>query len=196
MAFQPLHAVMKSVEHQTQGRSRQVFQLLRQSWVEVVGAMVAEQTRPITLQRQVLMVATSSAAWAQTLAFERSRLIEKLNHRLADVLPKGGIQDIRFSTAQWQTTPLPPSSDWMDAWHHHPSRIPSPPPPSSTPCLQADAQAAFQHWSGIIQRRSQHLPLCPTCQCPTPPGELQRWSVCALCAPKQWQYTNGRPPQA
>ncbi|NEP50291.1 MAG: DUF721 domain-containing protein, partial [Moorea sp. SIO3C2] len=33
----------------------------------------------------------------------------------------------------------------------------------------------------------QNLPLCPQCKCPTPPGELQRWDVCGLCAIKQWQ---------
>jgi predicted nucleic acid-binding Zn ribbon protein len=31
------------------------------------------------------------------------------------------------------------------------------------------------------------LPRCPQCQCPTPPGELERWSVCAVCATQRWQ---------
>ncbi|AOW99895.1 hypothetical protein BJP34_10915 [Moorena producens PAL-8-15-08-1] len=48
-------------------------------------------------------------------------------------------------------------------------------------------EAAFKHWAKMMQMRSQNLPLCPQCQCPTPPGELQRWDVCGLCAIKQWQ---------
>jgi predicted nucleic acid-binding Zn ribbon protein len=38
-----------------------------------------------------------------------------------------------------------------------------------------------------MRSRSQHLPLCPTCHCPTPEGELMRWSACALCAAKRFQ---------
>ncbi len=32
----------------------------------------------------------------------------------------------------------------------------------------------------------QETILCPQCQCPTPPKELDRWSCCALCASKKW----------
>jgi predicted nucleic acid-binding Zn ribbon protein len=46
------------------------------------------------------------------------------------------------------------------------------------------SQAAFQKWADQIRWRSQGLPLCPQCRCPTPMGELQHWSVCALCAVK------------
>jgi predicted nucleic acid-binding Zn ribbon protein len=27
---------------------------------------------------------------------------------------------------------------------------------------------------------------CPECRCPTPIGELARWSVCAFCMSKRW----------
>lgn len=45
-----------------------------------------------------------------------------------------------------------------------------------------------QSWWQKIQARSTHLPLCPQCQCPTPPGELDRWQCCSLCATKKWAY--------
>ncbi len=43
-----------------------------------------------------------------------------------------------------------------------------------------------QAWWQQVQDRSSHLPLCGQCQCPTPPGEIDRWGCCALCATKKW----------
>ncbi|MFM7370626.1 MAG: DciA family protein, partial [Sphaerospermopsis kisseleviana] len=47
----------------------QPFSRLLKCWQEVVGVKVAAQTRPLSIQRDVLWVATSSAAWAQNLTF-------------------------------------------------------------------------------------------------------------------------------
>jgi predicted nucleic acid-binding Zn ribbon protein len=38
-----------------------------------------------------------------------------------------------------------------------------------------------------MRSRSQQLPLCPHCQCPTPAGELERWQMCSICATKHWR---------
>lgn len=188
MTFQSLQHLIHAVETKPQWRSRRSFQALLNCWPEVVGAAVAAQTRPVAIQRHVLIVATSNSAWAQNLSFERLRLLDKLNHHLADYLQSDTLQDIRFSTTQWSS----PSSitieqmEDLSTWRLHPSRLPEPvnKPPTRPRCQTSDE--AFQRWSSLIQQRSRHLPLCPTCQCPTPPGELQRWSVCALCAAKGW----------
>jgi predicted nucleic acid-binding Zn ribbon protein len=55
-----------------------------------------------------------------------------------------------------------------------------------------DPQTAFRNWARAVRIQAQHLPLCPTCQIPAPPGELQRWGVCAPCAVKQFVEA-GRP---
>lgn len=185
MGFQSLPQLLNHLSTQESWRGRQQFQRLLGCWVEVVGAAVAAQTRPIALQRQILQVATSSSAWAQNLAFERHRITEKLNDRL-----KLDLTDIRFSTAHWRSefsrTGVENFSETVILWREHPSRVTvsrSPRQPTSR-----DPQTAFRNWARTVRLQLQHLPLCPSCQSPTPAGELSRWSVCSLCAAQQFGY--------
>lgn len=181
--FNSLNHVLGAIEHQDRWQSRRQFQKLLACWMEVVGVAVAAQTRPIEIQRKVLQVATSSPAWAQNLAFERHLILTKLNDRLAL-----GIKDIRFSAAQWQTGDRLFTTDSLSLWQSHPSRLNDPTPFTSAASSQpADPQTAFRSWARQMRNRSQHLPLCPTCHCPAPEGELTRWSTCALCAAKQFR---------
>lgn len=223
MPFQSLHTVLDDVQqaYQTRGKS-QVNQLM-QHWAIAVGPVVAAQTKPLNLYRGVLKVATSSAVWAQTLMFERQRILANLQE-ISDLT----IKDIHFSPGDWATTPPPQAPGEVfqqELWQSHPSRLPSgsgnavprsssnatpqrlrfrgavvpsplptPAPPALTPPAltpPADpqtAQIAFQQWAATMKLRSRQLPLCPECQCPAPSGELQRWSVCGICASKRWAH--------
>lgn len=177
MSFKSLEHLLTSYRTQS-SFAQQPFQLCLQHWSDVVGKAVALHTRPVSLQRDVLRVATSSAAWAQTLTFERHRILQKLNPYLPTPLV-----DIRFAGAGWerpraQTTTASPTSE-------HPSAIALPRPKIPQP-TQETPNAAFSHWASVVRSRDRHLPLCPLCQCSTPPGELQRWQMCAFCAAKQW----------
>ncbi|MEH2070793.1 MAG: DciA family protein [Nostoc sp.] len=180
MSLKSVNDILDVLEKQAKWQE-QPFQRLLKCWTEVVGSVVAAQTRPLSIQRDVLWVATSSAAWAQNLTFGRSPLLLKLNKKLPTPLV-----DIRFSTAGWQHPSVEPKQQQTISPHEHPSylsdRISR---PDSRPSIQ-DANAAFGHWAKIVQARSHNLPLCPQCQCPTPLGELQRWSVCSICAAKQF----------
>lgn len=180
MSFDSLNHVLGSLENQERWQGRRQFQQLLACWAEVVGTIVAAQTRPLSIQRKVLQVATSSAAWSQNLAFERHLILQKLNDRLSL-----GLTDIRFSTAQWQTSSLDNSiaSETLNLWKGHPSRLENAPSAAVTPPID-DPQTAFRNWARLVRARSQHLPLCPVCHCPTPEGELIRWAVCSLCAAK------------
>lgn len=157
----------------------QPLQLVIKYWSGVVGAAVASHTRPLAIQRDVLRVATSSAAWAQTLTFERQRILIKLNPYLPNPLT-----DIRFSTAGWQRSPSNNKDTFIKT--NHPSYLTTSTPRRNTQAATQNPQAAFQHWQEMTRVRSQGLPLCPQCQCPTPDGELQRWEVCSFCAAKKW----------
>ncbi|MBD2022135.1 DUF721 domain-containing protein [Leptolyngbya sp. FACHB-36] len=183
MALNSISQVLTGLEAQYQSPERQQLQRLLQCWVEAVGPAAATQTQPLAVQRGVLRVATSSAAWAQNLMFDRRRILEKLNPHLPTPLT-----DIRFSTAQWQDRKAIVSSfgseQQTQLWQAHPSRLAAVPQPRSTEF--SDPTQAFQQWAASVQSRMQDLPLCPECQCPTPAGELDRWSVCAHCAAKQW----------
>lgn len=189
MAFTSLQKLLGSLEHQDRWKGQRQFQQLLACWSDVVGEAVAAQTRPVSIQRRVLYVATSSAVWAQNLSFERLRIVEKLNARLPV-----GVTDIRFSTAHWQgDTPhsRPPLSEAALLWQNHPSRAAS--AASTAGPESADPQTAFRQWARTMRTRLQHLPLCPSCQSPTPLGELQRWSVCSLCAAQQMGGERAEP---
>lgn len=186
MAFQSLTTVLGSVQQQYTRRDRQQLQIVMREWTDIVGSIVAAQTRPVSIYRDVLKVSTSSAAWAQNLVFERQRILAKLNQKLASQLV-----DIRFSPAQWQrsqaTATSPGEQQQVELWRSHPSHIAQPlkqAPVSSEP---ADAMTAFRQWETVMRSRSSQLPLCPECRCPTPVGELQRWNTCGLCAAKRWR---------
>jgi len=188
MSFQPLNRVLETLQPRLQRREASQMQIILDYWPKIVGATVSAQTQPLSLQRHVLRVATASSAWAQTLTFERQRILEKLNQ----VLPKP-LTDIRFAPADWQASPVsrspvPGVEAQVMLWQQHPSRLPElplrkPTKPVTTP------QEAFRSWSKQVRSRAQSFPYCPTCQCPTPPGELERWGFCAICTAKQWNQT-------
>jgi len=185
MVFKSLHHVLGSLESQYKPQAQQQLQSLISCWADIVGDVVAAQTRPLTVQRGVLRVATASSAWAQNLIFERQRILAKLNA----VLPYT-LEDIRFSTAQWESKPLlrpTGSEEQTQLWRQHPSRADG---YLKTGARQirdiTDPLHAFEHWANIMRSRASQLPCCPQCQCPTPKGELDRWKVCSLCITKHW----------
>ncbi len=96
MSLESVNGILKLLEIEAK-LQEQPFQRLLKVWTSTVGSTIATHTQPVSIQRNVLWVATSSAAWAQNLTFERQRLLSKLNALLPTPLV-----DIRFSTAGWQ----------------------------------------------------------------------------------------------
>ncbi|MEA5573728.1 DUF721 domain-containing protein [Calothrix sp. UHCC 0171] len=174
------------------------LQNLLQCWHEIVGDTIALHTRPVAIQRSVLRVATSSAAWAQNLTFERQRLLIQVNQKL--VTP---VDEIRFSTAEWQISPISREKQEVALITQHPSYLGESinlsdrisedtslayggQPTTKVTTKVTNTNDAFVRWANAVKRRSHKLPLCPECQCPTPQGEIQRWHVCALCVAKRF----------
>ena len=194
MSFKSVNDILSVLEVQAKFQE-QPFQSLLKFWTEVVGAVIAAHTQPLSIQREVLRVATSSAAWAQNLTFQRQQLLLKLNEKLPTPLV-----DIRFSTAGWQRPQDTISKQQTPVSSQHPSYLGDEekslqgllPESNSGMRIGGDVtpttgnvNSVFKHWAKTVQARSHDLPLCPQCHCPTPPGELQRWRVCSLCAAKQ-----------
>lgn len=181
MSFKSLNQILGSIQEQSKWEE-QPFRRLVKCWAETVGAAVATHTRPVSIQRDVLWVATSSAVWAQELSFGRQRILEKLNSHLPTPL-----LDIRFSTAGWQRSQNSKSvvlkQAQADVWRDHPSRVAI---PTQNQQQYQHPNEAFSQWAMRMQARSRDLPLCPQCQCPTPGGELRRWGMCAICTAKLW----------
>ncbi|MEL7512142.1 MAG: DciA family protein [Cyanobacteria bacterium J06554_3] len=188
MALEGLDGLIKGLENQDSWQAQRQFRLVVQHWPKSVGFAVARQTRPVSIQRSTLYVATATAAWAQTLAYERLNILRKLNRH-----QRHPIKNIRFSTAQWAQTqrgPQSPSSlSQRDSQHpSYVGRYTGPMIKAEVPVAPPnDPIEAFARWAQAVQRMQRSQVLCPRCQCRCPKGELDRWAVCSLCAAKQWK---------
>lgn len=186
MDFNSLAKVLEAWGGEALGQRLREYRHLLHCWEQVVGAAVARQTRPLGIdERRVLAVATASATLSNDLTMRRRQILAQLNGLLSPPLV-----DIKFSSLRCQETQPnnpPPIVDPETLWRQHPSRIDqmrrTESEDGSSP---PSAQAAFQQWAERLQQLRGSLPLCPACAAPTPPGELDRWSVCALCATKAW----------
>ena len=65
---------------------------LWKEWKDVVGPLIAQNTRPGAIKEKFLLVNVSSAPWMQQLQFLKPELIKKLN----ETLGKEVVGDIRF----------------------------------------------------------------------------------------------------
>lgn len=181
MALEGLKGLIKGLESQTSWQAQRQFRQVLQHWPKAVGFAVARKTRPISIQRGTLYVATATAAWAQTLAYERLHILSKLNHHQSQP-----IKGIRFSSAQWaQAMPSPKLTSPIAA--QHPSYTGEVTNLRSTAPAPQTPTEAFQRWASAMQHMQSTQATCPQCRCRCPQGELDRWAICALCATKQWQ---------
>lgn len=187
MAFESLERVFNQLEKQVNWQKHHQFRQVLQHWSGVVGAAVSSHTRPYSIQRGTLNIATANSVWAQNLSFERLRILQKLNQILSVPLT-----DIRFSAGYWRgetngETNLDGKSDDNHRSWNHPSELPI----TLDSLTQAshppqDANGAFQQWASRRRHQMKALPLCPQCEVPSPLGELDRWGVCCFCVTKKW----------
>ncbi|NJL47322.1 MAG: DUF721 domain-containing protein [Leptolyngbyaceae cyanobacterium SM2_5_2] len=153
MPLDAIGRVIHQLEQQPNWRSRGVFRRILERWPEMVGAVVARQTRPVRLNRQVLYVAVANPMWAQTLTLERLTILTKLNHHL-----QIDLEDLRFSSGDWfrhPTSTLPLGAmapqivpDWL---RQHPSFEPGAIPSIAPPTQRLSPQESFQRWAALAQ---------------------------------------------
>jgi len=194
MALEGLESLIKGLENQSSWQAQKQFRLVVQHWPKSVGFAVARQTRPVAIQRSTLYVATATAAWAQTLAYERLNILRKLNRH-----QRQPIKNIRFSAAQWKQPVLPAPSP---SAQQHPSYVKMSAVETSAAIALSEGpegpkgpkereprtpNEAFSRWADTVQKMQRAQSLCPQCQCYCPQGELDRWSICSLCATKRWR---------
>ena len=180
MSFNTLNTLLRRLQQQPSWEPYNQFQQVLQVWPGVIKPELVTQTRPITVRREVLWVATASSVIAQHLTLQRYQLLPRLNAQLAQPL-----LDIRYSTAHWykNSAHSPQYSPYSD----RPATLPETlVPPSVSPPLQTPLEA-FQRWTQAIAVRRENLPICPQCQGPTRPQDLTRWQMCGTCASRHWQ---------
>jgi predicted nucleic acid-binding Zn ribbon protein len=183
--MQSIQNLITQLEQSPQWQTQSQFRQLMGVWPRVVGAAVAQHSQPTNLQRGVLQVAVSSGAWAQTLMFERLKILQKLQQHLP---PRVVITDLRFTPKGWSSGTGKPHDSFTTVLQQHPSWLPQRPPSAQKP---ATATAAFQQWATQMQTQLANQSVCPRCQCPCPTGELHRWAMCAICVSQQWQALLG-----
>lgn len=206
--FNSLAKILTQIEQQPEWTAYRQYRQLLECWGKIVAPTTAKHTKPIYINRQILWVATSSAARAQELSFQRYGLLKKLNAQLPFTL-----KDIRFSSSQWQSVTSLQQTDnklikvtdnknpkikvsyaqksansvkiGKSSANHEQltsSKLSSP----------QDASTAVKNWWQLRQKQTRSLPLCPQCQVPTPLTELNRWNLCHHCVAKKWS-TEYRP---
>ncbi|ELR96898.1 DUF721 domain-containing protein [Gloeocapsa sp. PCC 73106] len=177
MSFKPLEQILNTIEQQPHWDTQKQYRRLVAVWTQTVEPRVAQHTRPIYLAHRVLWVATSNSVWAQNLSLQRLSILKKL-----DILLPDTVKELKFSSAHWSTQRR------LDCDSVHPSTLEESKAlkPSEEELSPKTAMGAFQDWTQEVQNRGEKLPQCPQCHCPTPPGELERWSVCAFCIAQRW----------
>jgi predicted nucleic acid-binding Zn ribbon protein len=178
MQLASLQTLLQPLERQYQTPAQQQWRSLLTLWPSLVGEQLAAQTKPLRLQDQVLQVSVANPVLGQTLMFERSRWVKKLNQALGEEL----VKDLRFSTIGWYA----PSRDvpTVIPEQPHPCRWDVPMPnagPKKSRLPNKDPIVAFAQWEQRVRDRAKDLFDCPRCGSFITPGELARWGVCSCC---------------
>ena len=173
---------MQQLERSPRWQASTTFRSLLALWPQLVGTAVAQHSQPHQIYRGSLQVAVSSAAWAQTLTFERLRILKKIHQRIPTAAAE--IQAIRFATARWQQLQRQSELLKVSRLQDHPSWVKA--SQSTSQALPQTAEEAFRRWSQRIQTQMANQSFCPECNCPCPTQELQRWTVCAICMSHHW----------
>lgn len=204
MYFNSVEQILAQLENQPGWEKFREHRQLLKSWDRVVNCQTAQHTRPLYINRQILYVATSSAARAQELSFQRYTLLKRLNQQLTFAL-----KDIRFSSSQWHQNTShhevsPSLFTISDRQKSVKSSNPSFPLEQenrsnqelskvSSLSPQERAKNAAQRWLKTIKERPLPNLVCPNCQSITSQAELTRWNLCHHCIAQQWSEEY-RPP--
>jgi len=78
---EPLGAVMSRERSTSKFVAAQVGPIAAKDWEAAVGSRIAQRTRPSRLERGVLTVTVSSAAWSQELSLLSAAILEQLRVR-------------------------------------------------------------------------------------------------------------------
>lgn len=177
--FGSLEQILAAIAKQPGWEEQELYQQALKSWSLVVTPQEAVNSHPLYISRQILWIATSSSVWAQHLSLKRLSFLKKLN----SCLVKGQLNDLRFKSTAW---PIVSQTSYVPECSPHPSTLPVKDLQSSLDDIPKTTEVitVFERWVKIRALRYQDLPLCPNCQAPTPPGELQRWGVCGCCSHK------------
>ncbi len=197
MHFNSVEQILTQLEQQPGWEKFREHRQLLQCWENSVNQQTLKHTRPLHITRQVLWVATSSAARAQELSFQRYSLLKRLNQKLTFTL-----KDIRFSSFHWhqKTAQLEIQPSLFGAGDQRKFNIA---PMHSITTKQEDensqnarlslsesasakAKNAAERWLKTLEHKSSAWLICSGCNSLTPKGEIERWNLCYHCIAQKW----------
>ena len=195
MYFNSVEQILTQLEQQPGWEKFREYRQLLKCWHAVVNQNTAKHTKPLYISRQVFWIATSSAARAQELSFQRYTLLKRLNQQLPFKL-----KDIRFSASGWQQKAnLEENQPIFKVSHQHKPFSPSyltvenPKVKDSDKPSPIKAKDAAKRWLKTIEQRNYALVVCPNCNALTTRGEIERWNCCYHCIAQKWSQEY-RPP--
>ena len=191
MHFDSVDQILAQLERQPGWEKFREYRQLLKCWHNTVNPNTAKYTRPLYITRQILWVATSSAARAQELSFQRYTLLKRLNKQLGFTL-----KDIRFSNSEWHKTitsheqqdlqPIFVISDRHKSQTIATSAIDIElETKSKSESSSAKAKQAVRQWLKMLEDRDSSF-FCPNCKISTPKEEVKRWNLCYHCAAQKW----------
>jgi len=198
LRFNSVEQILNQLEKQPGWEKFKEYRQLLKCWDKTVNQQTSKHTRPLYITRQVLWVATDSAARAQELSFQRYTLLKRLNKQLPFTL-----KDIRFSSSGWhQKTSQPENSTNLfkissqdkftvaDSNSIFTAAETEDNQEQSSPNL---AKSAAQRCLKTLKQENSSLLPCPGCKALTPRAEIKRWDLCHHCIAQKWSQEY-RPP--
>jgi predicted nucleic acid-binding Zn ribbon protein len=197
--FTSIEQVLTQLENQPGWEKLREHRRLLKCWERVVNQQIAQSTRPLYINRQILYVATSSAARAQELSFQRYTLLKRLNQQLTTEL-----KDIHFSSSQWyqnqrdQSDRQETQASLLTISDRQKTKIPS----DLSVALKQENQGAkkdnyrnhqspqdraknaAQRWLRSIEQSTTLT--CPKCNSSVTQAELSKWNLCYHCVAQKW----------
>ncbi len=92
MSLTPISKISFDIQNQPGWEGVREWGIVVRTWAEIVSPTVAARSRPKSLSRDMLTIATDGASLAHQLTFNRRTLCQKLNARLPIA-----IADLRFA---------------------------------------------------------------------------------------------------
>lgn len=91
MSLTPISKITFEIQEQPGWEGVRDWGLIVKAWADTVSPMIAQQTQPRSISREVLTIATHSSSLAHQLTFGRQAICRQLNDRLT-----APVRDLRF----------------------------------------------------------------------------------------------------
>jgi predicted nucleic acid-binding Zn ribbon protein len=91
MSLTPIAKITVEIQQQPGWEGVRDWGLIVQAWATIVSPTIAQHSRPRSISRNILTIATNSSSLAHQLTFGRKALCRQLNNQL--IIP---VQDLRF----------------------------------------------------------------------------------------------------